>query len=83
MFGAWFESIHIRENRMTANSVAGEIVLDSMFWPSPARRFGWYAEPAYDYTFGRGHPPKVSALGSSLQRKTDTHYCHFMRLIPR
>ena len=55
MFGVGPEWIHIRENGVNTNSVAGEIALDFMFWPSPKRRFGWYIEPAYDYTFGRSH----------------------------
>ncbi len=63
MFGVGPEWIHIRENRITTNSVAGEIALDFMFWPSPARRFGWYIEPAYDYTFGPSHD---QAIGVSI-----------------
>lgn len=41
MFGVGPEWIHIRENGITTNSVAGEVALDFMFWPSPKRRFGW------------------------------------------
>jgi len=63
MFGVGPEWIHIRENGITTNSVAGEIALDFMFWPSPTRRFGWYIEPAYDYTFGRSHH---QAIGVSI-----------------
>ena len=63
MFGVGPEWIHIRENGITTNSVAGEIALDFMFWPSPTRRFGWYIEPAYDYTFGRSHD---QAIGVSV-----------------
>jgi len=63
MFGVGPEWIHIRENGITTYSVAAEIALDFMFWPSPARRFGWYIEPAYDYTFGRGHD---QAIGVSI-----------------
>jgi hypothetical protein len=59
MFGVGPEWIHIRKNGITTNSVAGEIALDFMFWPSPKRRFGWYIEPAYDYTFGRSHDQAV------------------------
>jgi len=55
MFGAGPEWIHVRENGVSTNSVAGEIALDFMYWPSARRRFGWYIEPAYDYTFGRRH----------------------------
>jgi hypothetical protein len=60
MFGVGPEWIHIRENGVTTNSVAGEIALDFMFWPSPKRRFGWYIEPAYDYMFGRSHDQAVA-----------------------
>ena len=60
MFGVGPEWIHIRQNGITTNSVAGEIALDFMFWPSPKRRFGWYIEPAYDYTFGRSHDQAIS-----------------------
>jgi len=63
MFGVGPEWIHLRENGITTNSVAGEIALDFMFWPSPKRRFGWYIEPAYDYTFGRSHD---QAIGVSI-----------------
>ncbi len=63
MFGVGPEWIHIRKNGITTNSVAGEIALDFMFWPSPKRRFGWYIEPAYDYTFGRSHD---QAIGVSI-----------------
>ncbi len=55
MFGVGPEWIHVRKNGITTNSVAGEIALDFMFWPSRKRRFGWYIEPAYDYAFARGH----------------------------
>jgi hypothetical protein len=63
MFGVGPEWIHIRENGITTNSVAGEIALDFMFWPSPKRRFGWYIEPAYDYTFERS---RDQAIGVSI-----------------
>ncbi len=54
---AW---IHTRESRMTTNSVAGEAVLDFMFWPGRWKhRFGWYVEPGYEYNFGRGHERSV------------------------
>jgi hypothetical protein len=55
MFGLGPEWVHARENGVTTNSIAGEAALDFMFWPCAKRRFGWYLEPAYDYSFGRGH----------------------------
>ncbi len=63
MFGVGPVWIHTRENGITTNSVAGEIALDLMFWPLPTRRFGWFIEPAYDYTFGRSHD---QAIGVSI-----------------
>jgi len=63
MFGVGPEWIYVRENGITTDSVAGEIALDFMFWPSPKRRFGWYLEPAYDYTFGCSHD---QAIGVSI-----------------
>ena len=54
------------------NSVAGEAVLDFMFWPSVKRRFGWYLEPGYEYNFGRGHEKSVGiSLGLliAIQRR--------------
>jgi hypothetical protein len=63
MFGVGPEWIHIRENGVSINSVAGEIAVDFMFWPSPKRKFGWYIEPAYDDTFGRSHD---QAIGVSI-----------------
>lgn len=55
MFGVGPEWVHARENGVTTNSIAAEVALDFMFWPWAKRRFGWYLEPAYDYSFGRGH----------------------------
>lgn len=55
MAGIGPEWIHTRGGGITSNAIAGEVVLDFMFWPSRKRRFGWFLEPAYDYSFGAGH----------------------------
>ena len=34
---------------------AGVVALDFMFWPSGEKTFGWFLEPAYSYSFHRGH----------------------------
>lgn len=47
MFGVGPEWVHTRESGTTRNSIAGEAVLDFMFWPSVKRRLGWYLEPGY------------------------------------
>ena len=60
MAGIGPEWIHTRESGRTTNSVAGEAVLDFMFWPRLWKhRVGWYLEPGYEYNFGRGHERSI------------------------
>ncbi len=66
MVGLGPEWIHKSENRITTNSVAGEAVLDFMFWPSAKHKFGWYLEPGYEYDFGQGHEQSVGISGGLL-----------------
>jgi hypothetical protein len=35
--------------------IASEIAIEWMVWPSKDRRFGWFVEPTYSYSFSRGH----------------------------
>ena len=55
MLGVGPEWIHSINYGVRTNSVAGEAVLDFMFWRSEKHRFGWYLEPSYEYNFARGH----------------------------
>ena len=66
MFGVGPEWVHTRQYGVTTNSVAGEAVLDFMFWPSGKHRFGWYLEPGYDYNFARGHEQSLGITGGLL-----------------
>jgi hypothetical protein len=60
MAGIGPEWIHTRGSGTTTNSVAGEAVLDFMFWPGRWKhKFGWYVEPGYEYNFGRGHERSI------------------------
>lgn len=60
MAGIGPEWIHTREAATTTNSVAGEAVLDFMFWPGRCKhRLGWYIEPDYEYNFGRAHERSI------------------------
>lgn len=43
--------------------IAGEVAFDFMFWPLPDRKFGWFLEPGYSYTFSKGHE---QSLGMSV-----------------
>jgi hypothetical protein len=60
MVGVGPEWVHTRAYGVTSNSMAGEAVLDFMFWPWPKRRFGWYLEPGYEYDFARGHEQSLA-----------------------
>ena len=55
MAGIGPEWVHSNNRGVVTNSVAAEVAADFMFWPSKSRRFGWYFEPAYDYSFSSGH----------------------------
>ena len=37
-----------------------EFALDFMFWPTADRKYGWFVEPAYSYSFGSGHERSLS-----------------------
>ena len=66
MFGVGPEWVHLRQNDVTTNSIAGEAAGDFMFWPARKHRFGWYLEPAYDYGFGSGHEQSIGMSGGLL-----------------
>jgi hypothetical protein len=55
MFGIGPEWIHLKQGSGWSNALAGEIAGDFMFWPTGKHHFGWYLEPAYDYSFASGH----------------------------
>jgi len=55
-------SLNVRQARSACGSfadagrtLAGEVAGDFMFWPTGKHHFGWFLEPAYDYSFARGH----------------------------
>jgi hypothetical protein len=54
------------ENGVSNNSVAGEAVLDFMFWPARKHKLGWYFEAAFDYNFGRGHELSLGVSGGKI-----------------
>lgn len=66
MLGVGPEWIHTNQFGVTANSFGGEAAADFMFWPSRRSRFGWYLEPAYDYSFGRGNEQSIGLTGGLL-----------------
>ncbi len=62
MLGVGPEWVHLRQHGVTTNSIAAELAGDFMFWPARRHRFGWFLEPAYDYSFAGGH---VQSIGMS------------------
>ena len=56
MAGVGPEWVHLGENGKVTNSISGEVAGDFMFWPTGKHRFGWFLEPAYDYSFACLHP---------------------------
>jgi hypothetical protein len=66
MFGVGPEWVHLRQNQKTSNTIAGEVAGDFMFWPTGRHRFGWYLEPAYDYSFAGGHQQSIGMSAGLL-----------------
>ncbi|WP_263385688.1 hypothetical protein [Granulicella arctica] len=66
MLGVGPEWVHLQQGGKTSNTLAGEIAGDFMFWPSGRHRFGWYLEPAYDYSFAADHQQSIGLSGGLL-----------------
>ena len=66
MAGIGPEWMHTRASGATTNAIAGEAVLDFMYWPAKRHRFGWYLEPGFDYSFAAGHEKSMGVNGGLL-----------------
>jgi hypothetical protein len=42
-----------------STKIASEFALEWMIWPSADRKFGWFVEPTYSYSFSRGHEQSI------------------------
>jgi hypothetical protein len=78
MLGVGPQWTYLKQGGTTTNSIALEAGGDFMFWPNGKHQFGWFLEPAYDYSFGSNHQQSVGmtaglliALGS--HRSTPTN----------
>ena len=60
MFGIGPEWAHTIQGAKSSNALGGEAALDFMLWPWQKRRFGWYLEPTYGYSFASGHDQSMS-----------------------
>jgi len=66
MMGIGPQWVHLRQSGKVSNSIAGEAAGDFMFWPTGKHRFGWFLEPAYDYSFARGHQQSIGMSAGLL-----------------
>jgi hypothetical protein len=66
MLGVGPEWVHLGQNGKVSNSISGEVAGDFMFWPTGKHRFGWFLEPAYDYSFAGGHQQSIGMSGGLL-----------------
>ena len=66
MAGIGPEWAHVTTHGVSSDTVAGEAALDFMFWPLRERKFGFYLEPSYDYSFAAGHEQSLSISGGLL-----------------
>jgi hypothetical protein len=66
MVGVGPQWVHLRQNGKVTNTIAGEVAADFMFWPTGKHRFGWFLEPAYDYSFARGHQQSIGMSAGLL-----------------
>jgi hypothetical protein len=47
--------IHTVGNDRTTDSIGVEASAHFEIWPTPDRKYGWFIEPSYTYSFGSGH----------------------------
>ncbi len=62
-FGVGPEWQHRTGGGVTIDSVSVATSLDFQIWQLPERRFGWFVEPSYNYSFGNEHE---QSLGVTL-----------------
>jgi len=66
MLGVGPQWAHVRQGGNTSNTFSAELAGDFMFWPTGKHRFGWYLEPAYDYSFAGGHQQSIGMSAGLL-----------------
>ena len=66
MLGVGPQWAHVKQNGKTTDSFSAELAGDFMFWPTGRHRFGWYLEPAYDYSFAGGHQQSIGMSAGLL-----------------
>ena len=50
----------------TTDALGAEAIFEFMFWPTTDRKYGWFVEPSYTYSFARGHEQSIGVSGGLL-----------------
>jgi len=58
--------IHTVGSGRTTNAIGAEVIAEFIFWPTTDRRYGWFLEPSYTYSFTRGHEQAFGVSGGLL-----------------
>jgi hypothetical protein len=66
MLGVGPQWAYLRQSGKTKDLFSAEVAGDFMFWPTGRHRFGWYLEPAHDYSFVGGHPQSIGMSAGLL-----------------
>jgi hypothetical protein len=48
------------------SKIAGEVAFDFMIWPWSDRKYGWFVEPTYSYSFNKGHEKSLGISAGLL-----------------
>lgn len=46
--------------------IGAELAADFMFWPTSDRKYGWFLEPTYSYSFSSGHEQSLGVSAGLL-----------------
>ncbi len=66
MVGVGPQWAHVKQGAKVSNTFSGELAGDFMFWPTGKHRFGWFLEPAYNYSFAGGHQQSIGMSAGLL-----------------
>lgn len=66
MVGLGPEWSSTKTHNLTSTDWGAELALDLMYWPFRKRKWGFYVEPAYDYSFGQGNEQSLGFNGGLL-----------------
>ena len=59
----WIRTV---EAGRTSNALGATAVFEFMIWPTLERKYGWFVEPSYTYSFARGHDQSFGISGGLL-----------------